>query len=232
MKHSHRFVPLTILCAIALAVAAGPALAAPSGQGNGQTGGKITVQGAVAHDTSPPLAHIPPGSGRADAPREKPLRLVQTGGNNDGPDGALQTATTGPAVGTTGGPGFDGLGACAGGTPCYAPPDTNGAVGATQYVQWVNAAFAVYDKATGAKVYGPVAGNTLWAGFGGGCEANNDGDPIVQYDKAAQRWIFTQFSVTNPSTYGYLQCIAVSQTSDATGAYNRYAFSYGNNFPD
>jgi hypothetical protein len=52
------------------------------------------------------------------------------------------------------------------------------------------------------------------AGFGGGCQTNNDGDPIVQYDKAANRWIFTQFSV---STTPYLQCIAVSTTSDATG---------------
>jgi hypothetical protein len=72
---------------------------------------------------------------------------------------------------------------------------------------------------------GPTAGNTLWTGFGGGCETNNDGDPIVQYDQAAGRWIFTQFSV---STTPYLQCVAVSTTSDATSAYNRYAFSYGN----
>src|SRR5947208_9124161 len=39
----------------------------------------------------------------------------------------------------------------------------------------------------------------------------------------------TQFSV---STTPYLQCVAVSQTSDATGAYNLYAFNYGNQFPD
>jgi hypothetical protein len=52
----------------------------------------------------------------------------------------------------------------------------------------------------------------------------------VQYDKLAGRWILTQFSV---STTPYLQCVAVSMTSDATGSYNRYAFSYGNtDFPD
>ena len=46
----------------------------------------------------------------------------------------------------------------------------------------------------------------------------------------ANRWIITQFSV---STTPYLQCVAVSQTSDPTGAYNLYAFSYGNtDFPD
>src|SRR5205814_3151700 len=82
---------------------------------------------------------------------------------------------------------------------------------------------------TGALVHGPVAGNTLWSGFGGGCETNNDGDPIVQYDKAANRWVFTQFSF---STTPYLQCVAVSTTSDATGSYRRYAFSYGTQFPD
>jgi hypothetical protein len=112
--------------------------------------------------------------------------------------------------------------------PDAAPPDTNGAVGATQYVQWVNEKFAVFDKATGKLLYGPVAGNTLWSGFGGGCEANNDGDPIVKWDNLAQRWVMMQFSV---SSTPYLQCVAVSQTADATSGWNRYAFQYSN-FPD
>jgi hypothetical protein len=106
-----------------------------------------------------------------------------------------------------------------------APPDTEGTVGATQYVQWVNTSFAIFDKSTGALIAGPTAGNTLWSGFGGGCQTNNDGDPIVLYDKLAQRWVFSQFSV---STTPYLQCIAVSTTSDATGTYNRYSFQYSN----
>src|SRR5439155_2309552 len=95
-------------------------------------------------------------------------------------------------------------------------------------VQIVNSAFAVYDKTTHALVYGPVASNTPWSGFGGGCETNNDGDAIVAYDKAADRWVISQFSV---STTPYLECVAVSQTNDATSAYHRYAFSY-TNFPD
>jgi len=92
-------------------------------------------------------------------------------------------------------------------------------------VQWVNTSFAIFNKSSGALIAGPTAGNTLWSGFGGGCQTNNDGDPVVLYDKAAQRWIFSQFSV---STTPYLQCIAVSTTSDATGTYNRYSFQYGN----
>ena len=111
-----------------------------------------------------------------------------------------------------------------------APPDTNGAVGTTQYVQLVNTVFKIYDKATGNLVAGPTATNTLWSGFGGTCSTANDGDGTVAFDKLANRWVFQQFVV---SSTPYMDCIAVSQTSDATGAYNRYAFSFGtSDFPD
>jgi hypothetical protein len=110
-----------------------------------------------------------------------------------------------------------------------APPDTNGAVGETQYVQWVNSRLAVYDKATGALLLGPTPGNTVFGGFTGSlgadaCRLSNNGDPIAQYDKAAKRWLLTQFAWL-PENYGtgpYYQCIAVSTSSDATGSYYRY----------
>jgi len=50
-----------------------------------------------------------------------------------------------------------------------ATPDTNGAVGATQYVQWVNVSFKVFDKTNGNLLLGPIYGTTLWTGFGGPC---------------------------------------------------------------
>jgi len=113
-----------------------------------------------------------------------------------------------------------------------APPDTNGAVGLTQFVQWVNLSFAVFDKGTGALLYGPAAGNTPWQGSSlTACATNNDGDPIIQYDKAANRWIFTQLSFTGGPPY--YECIAISATSDATGPYYLYALQWVNNtFPD
>jgi len=43
----------------------------------------------------------------------------------------------------------------------YAPPDTNGAAGITQYVQWVNVQYAVYDKATDRRILGPSPGNSI-----------------------------------------------------------------------
>lgn len=101
------------------------------------------------------------------------------------------------------------------------PPDTNGAAGVTQYVQWINLVFAVYDKTTGAIVPGggPFGGNVLWTGFGGPCEANNDGDPIVLYDHLADRWLFSQFSINEG-----IQCVALSRSGDARGPYDRWAF--------
>src|SRR5204863_550592 len=64
---------------------------------------------------------------------------------------------------------FDGISASG-----FAPPDTVGAAGTTQYFEMVNVRMAVYDKA-GSILYGPVNSNTLWSGFGGGCQTNNDG---------------------------------------------------------
>ena len=156
-------------------------------------------------------------------------------GSTDQTDGAVQRLTSPTRNTPTTQLNFDGVGDGFTGpsgtfTVTSAPPDTDGAVGATQYVSLVNTGLAVFDKTTGNAVYGPVPTNTLWSGFGGGCETNNDGDGVVIYDRAANRWVVSQFSV---NTTPYLQCVAVSQTSDATGGWNRYAFNYGNTlFPD
>ena len=199
---------------------------------HGDDHGPVEVTHETKHDVSPPLRSARATSPGAENLRERPLRPIPQNVLANNVDDPVVQSHVGPRVGTTTGLNFAGVGqGDYGFTDQYAPPDTNGAVGATQYVQWVNTYLAVFDKTTGAIAAGfPKAGNAVWAGFGGGCETNNDGDPIVQYDKAAGRWILTQFSV---STLPYLQCVAVSTTSDATGAYNRYAFSYGNTqFPD
>jgi len=107
------------------------------------------------------------------------------------------------------------------------PPDTNGDVGPNHYMQWVNLSFAIYSK-SGALLYGPAAGNTLWSGFGGACQSTNDGDPIVQYDHLADRWMVSQFALPNYPSGPFYQCIAVSQTGDPTGAWYRYAFQISN----
>jgi hypothetical protein len=188
---------------------------------------RMTVRRNVHRDVSAPLRemilHAPPPS--LEKKEAEPVRRIPLPPGLTQQEDSVQQRTVvpfTPVVGTS----FEGLGAGQYGfSVTGAPPDTNGTVGATQYVQWVNTSFAIFNKSSGALIAGPTAGNTLWSGFGGGCQTNNDGDPVVLYDKAAQRWVFSQFSVT---TTPYLQCIAVSTTSDATGTYNRYSFQYGN----
>jgi len=188
----------------------------------------VEVGATVHQDLSQPMTVI--GKIDQEALRQERIKhpLPPKAYHSPVPDPALQINPGNqfaPAMSNN----FDGVGQGAYGfTVTYAPPDTNGAVGATQYVQWVNASYAVFDKVTGSLQLGPVSGKSVWSGFGGGCEFNNDGDPILQYDKAANRWIFSQFSV---STQPFLQCFAISTTSDATGTYYRYSFPMPN-FPD
>ena len=105
----------------------------------------------------------------------------------------------------------------AGFSPSSNPPDVNGRVGSTQYVQWNNTSFAVFNKTTGALQYGPAAGNTLFQALGGVCASHNDGDPVVSYDILAGRWVLSQFVVAAGDTDYSHQCFAISTTSDATG---------------
>ncbi len=115
-----------------------------------------------------------------------------------------------------------------------APPDTNGAVGPTYYVQITNDLVGIYTK-SGDLVSPPgkFALSKLFASIGGICAATDDGDIIAQYDKLANRWILSQFGFTGTATPPYHQCVAISQTADPTGAYYAYDFELpGQEFPD
>jgi hypothetical protein len=111
------------------------------------------------------------------------------------------------------------------------PPDTNGEVGATQYVQMVNTDFAVFSK-TGAVLRTATPIDELWANAGGECKTHNDGDPVVVYDQLASRWVLSQFIATPGTNEEYGECFAVSTSSDATGSYYLYEFHFGATFHD
>jgi hypothetical protein len=107
------------------------------------------------------------------------------------------------------------------------PPDPVGDVGPNHYVRMANASFQIFNK-TGTSLFGPAQINTLFAGFGGACEVENAGDPIVLYDQLADRWLLTQFSNSTPP---FFLCVALSTSSDPTGTYFRWAFPTAG-FPD
>jgi hypothetical protein len=190
-----------------------------------------TVEASVKNDVSEPLSSVPPPPLKAQAAFKKVHRVKRipppAGAQAAAADTAVQkkaagTLPIGP-IGTTEG---IGEGLVIGGQSFFVtsfPADTAGAAGSTQYVQWVNTSLLVIDKATQKILLGPVDGSVLWRGFGGNCEHNNDGDPIVLFDRTINRWVLTQFAVSGTP---FSQCIAVSRTDDATGAYHRYEFQY------
>ena len=193
---------------------------------------EITVVASYKNDTSIPLRDMKPQPALQKAEHANKNRKIPIN-HQDSPDPVVQdsfsdlrsliTANMPSPVLNFNGIGFPGV-AC----NC-APPDTNGEVGATQYVQIVNEGYQVFNKTTGASVLGPVGIQTIWTGFGGPCETAGSGDPIVLYDQLANRWLVSQFAGAAIPTD---ECVAVSTTSDATGSYHRYGFHLGSNFFD
>jgi hypothetical protein len=183
------------------------------------------------NDVSPALRDMPPWPVQVNQQQEaaeNPLIVVD---HQDVPDlvvdkGTLlsQLAPSIPAPILT----FAGIPYPGVGCSC-APPDTNGEVGATQYVEMVNKAYQVFSKTTGSSILGPNDIQSIWSGFGGVCQLNGRGDPIVLYDQIAKRWIISQFA---GSSYPTDECVAVSTTSDATGTWYRYGFHISSNFID
>jgi hypothetical protein len=199
-----------------------------------QTKLKPTVRTASRFDISPPLRSIPPST---------KIRKADKGDDDRGGFDIINDSKhePDPVVQRWFGEGifsqyeqkvipstlvsFAGLTQASGPTP----PDTNGDVGTNYYVQSVNSRLQIFNKTTGASVFGPVNINTLWAGFGGACQTENSGDPVILHDQMADRWLITQFTAAGPT---YFNCVALSQTNDPTGSYYRWAFTTGTNFPD
>ncbi len=102
------------------------------------------------------------------------------------------------------------------------PSDMNLSIGDTEVVQWGNDQFAVFDLEGNNLLFNGqpyVNGNVLFAGLPN-CGVRNDGDEVAQWDKVAHRWVMLEPVMQNPGR----DCIAISQTADALGAWYAYEF--------
>jgi len=99
------------------------------------------------------------------------------------------------------------------------PLDPSGAAGLTKYVQSINSTpFRVFDKSSGSVLFTGQVGTIT--------ETGTDGDPIVLYDKFADRWLIAQLGTGNSDF-----AIAISKTNNPAGEY--YAYYYNaSEFPD
>ncbi len=97
----------------------------------------------------------------------------------------------------------------------FIPPDTMGAVGATQFTQFANGGFAVFQKnGTVRKAESDVQ---FWAAAG---QTGANGDSRVLFDKAANRWVALSFGASVSDIQ-----IAVSKTADAAGKWQSVKFT-------
>ena len=220
-RHRHRvsgFVLAALLAATSIALGLVPAVTmAASTPFAGSS--PIDVSSDTYHDTSRPLhSYKPSNTPTTSHPAKHGPPHAEGPPAADTSGGSTPTANA-PAASTN----FDGTPDNSG----VIPSDSNGAAGTTQFVEVVNAQIAVYSK-SGGHLLGPENTNTLFSGFGGSCQNNNDGDGTVAWDTLSQRWVVQQLSV---STQPFFICVAVSTSADATGSWNRYSFQYAN-FPD
>jgi hypothetical protein len=180
-----------------------------------------TVRQPIRFAISPPMFAVPQ-SIRSEEEVEHEVLSIHRNLGPGAADAALQTEF-GPQLSGTPGIDFEGIGVNGG-----EPSDVNMAVGPNHIVQIVNSEWAVYDK-TGLIVAGfPKTLGSIWASMGGAC-SGNQGDPIAQYDRLADRWFLSQIGSESAP---YSLCIAVSKTNDPTGSYSLYQYSFGSNFPD
>ena len=114
-----------------------------------------------------------------------------------------------------------------------APSDQNIDVGPNDVVQTVNDAFRVWDKNGNPRIV-PTSISKLFKKLGGICSNTDRGDPVVLYDRMADRWFITQFAFLGAGQAPpFHQCVAVSQNGDPTGSYYAYDFvTPGAEFPD
>jgi len=189
---------------------------------------KTTVILPSAHATSRLLREMPIDAlGSKEEEAERPLpnpmmsRRSATGVNNVDP--VLQTDVR-PFVSAAKGVDFDGIG-----SQGFAPSDVNLALGPHHIVQSVNVQLAVFNK-SGALLSGPTNLPTFFAPLGGDCAAGGS-DPIVNYDRLADRWVISEIGIAVGGA-SFSECVAVSKTGDPTGAYTLYAYSFGTNVND
>jgi hypothetical protein len=100
------------------------------------------------------------------------------------------------------------------------PPDPSGAAGPNHYIQAVNATpVKIYNK-TGTTLLTITNMGSLWSPA-----VANMGDPIVMYDKYADRWFLSQFGSGN-KVY-----IAISTSPNPLGTWYTYTYTAAS-FPD
>ncbi len=165
--------------------------------------------------------HAPPGIVESE---ESPATAPASPHGIARPSGLAEVAAPAPSPDAS----FEGLDFASWGAGH--PPDTNGDVGPTYYMQTINTSIGIYDKSTGNRVAAFTFDAFMSQGnFGNLCDTDNFGDPVVLYDSFEDRWFITDFafkldSSGNVNPQHVFECFAVSKTGDpVNGGWNYYS---------
>jgi len=196
-----------------------------------KTGNPNTVTYPSGFAISRRVAELPTGLALTDRvhihePGAGPLRGKGQQGPVGQEDPVLQKEAM-PMVSASAGVNFTGLGSLG-----YVPSDSNLAVGPYYIVEAVNVQFAVYNK-SGGLLSGPTDMVSFFSPLGGSNCVGSFGDPVVIYDRAADRWVISMIG-SNSIGNNAAECVAISQTNDPTGAYYLYSYPFGtylNDYP-
>jgi hypothetical protein len=204
-----------VLCGLALTAMA-----------SAKTKDKTIVRLPAGFAVSQPISELPidmPLAGSLMTPEPRPVPLASRAvPGRPGQQDALVQHQVLPQVSATQGIRFDGIT-----SPGYAPSDANMAIGPNHIVETVNVQFAVYNK-SGALLAGPTNIQSIFAPLGGVC-TNTFGDPVMLYDRKADRWFLSMIG-NQGSTQA--ECVAISKTNDPAGAYFLYGYSFGPDLND
>jgi hypothetical protein len=107
-----------------------------------------------------------------------------------------------------------------------APPDSDGAIGINNFVEFINGGFAVYDRSGTLATPAAITDSQFWINAGASSTLVDQGlsDTRIKYDPLSQRWIATEITLGNTSEVDNSVLIAVSATSDPLGAWSSTSF--------
>jgi len=135
---------------------------------------------------------------------------------------SVRSASADPRVGLN----FSGVNSLGKG---IAPPDTTASVGPSHIVEFVNGAFAIYNKSNGSNL-STLADWNFWINAGASVTVGALSDPRLVYDPASSRWFACQVT-TNQTTRNSI-LLARSDSSNPMGPWKSVSVSLNAGFGD
>ena len=113
----------------------------------------------------------------------------------------------------------------------YGPPDTMGAVGNNDFVEFINGGYQVFNKSNGTARTALETDTAFWENAGISAAITNSGlsDTRIIFDKASQRWFASEINTQNT---GNSVLVARSDSADPAGIWKATSFVSGTQFAD